>query len=140
MSQENVDLVRDAFEAFASGGIGAALSFFPPDFVWYPTDRWLEGRAYRGHEGMRRLAAAFSDNFDGYSYEVHDVRDAGDRVVALLRMTGVIKNSELSVSQPLGLVASDFRDGMLGEVRAFPSWAEALEAVGLSEQDAHADS
>ena len=133
MSQENVDLVRNAFEAFALGGIDAALSFFPPDFVWYPTDRWLEGRAYRGHEGMGRLAAAFSDNFDGYRYEVHDVRDAGDRVVALLHMTGVIKNSELSVSQPLGLVASDFRDGMLGEVRAFPSWAEALEAAGLSE-------
>ena len=33
--------------------------------------------------------------------------------------------------EPLGLVVSDFRDGTVGEIRAFASWQEALEAAGL---------
>jgi hypothetical protein len=37
------------------------------------------------------------------------------------------------IRQRLGFVVSGFRDGTFREVRAFPSWDEALEAVGLSE-------
>jgi ketosteroid isomerase-like protein len=133
MSQENVEIVRDAFQTFGTEGIDAALSFFSPDFVWYPTDRWLEGSAYRGHDGMRRLEAAFSENFDDFRYEVRGVRDAQDRVVALVDMIGRIKPSGVDVSQRLGFVVSGFRDGTFREVRAFPSWHEALEAVGLAE-------
>ena len=77
MSQENVEIVRDAFQTFGAEGIDAALSFFSPDFVWYPTDRWLEGSAYRGHDGMRRLQAAFSENFDDFRYEVRGLRAPG---------------------------------------------------------------
>ena len=140
MSQENVEVVRDAFQTFSAEGIEAALAFYAPDCVWYPTDRRLEGSAYRGHDGMRRLQAAFSENFDDFRFAVHDMRDAQDRVVALIDMTGRIKHSGAEVSQRLGFVVSGFRDGMFRDVRAFPSWHEALEAVGLSEQDAHADS
>ena len=140
MSQENVEIVRDAFQTFSAEGIEAALAFYAPDCVWYPTDRWLEGSAYRGHDGMRRLEAAFSENFDGFRYEVHDLRDAQDRVVALIDMTGRIKHAGAEVSQRLGFVVSGFRDGTFQDVRAFPNWDEALEAVGLLEQDAHSDS
>jgi uncharacterized protein len=133
MSRENVELVRGAFEAFGTGGVEAALPYFSPSFVWYTTDRWLEGSAYRGHDGLRELAAAFSENFDNWGYGVQDVRAAGDRVVALAEMTGQIKNSGTPISQPLGLVIANFHDSMLGEIRAYPSWSEALAAAGLSE-------
>ena len=133
MSQANVEIVRDAFQTFGAEGIDAALSYFSPDLVWYPTDRWLEGAAYRGHDGMRRLEAAFSENFDDFRYEVRDIRDAQDRVAALVDMIGRIKPSGAEVSQRLGFVVSGFRDGTFREVRVFPSWHEALEAVGLTE-------
>ena len=133
MSQENVEIVRSAFHTFGAEGIDAALSCFSPDVVWYPTDRWLDGSAYRGHDGMRRLATAFSENFDDFGYDVHDIRDAHDRVVALVDMTGRIKHSRAEVSQRLGFVISGFREGTFREVRAFPSWSDALKAVGLEE-------
>ena len=47
-------------------------------------------------------------------------------------MIGRIKPSGTEVSQRLGFVVSGFSDGTFREVRAFPSWHEALEAVGLS--------
>jgi ketosteroid isomerase-like protein len=133
MSQENVEIVRDAFQAFTAAGVDAALSFVPPDVVWYPTDRWLDDSTYRGHDGMRMLAAAFSENFDDFRFEVHDVRDAQDRVVVLVDMTGRIKHSGAEVSQRLGFVISGFRDGQFREVRAFSSWPDALKVVGLAE-------
>ena len=133
MSQENVELVRSAFQVFAAEGTDAALSFYAPDCVWYTSDRWLDGSAYRGHAGMRKLAAGWDENVDDYGWDVRDIREAQDRVVALVHMTGRIKGTDSSISRPLGLVISDFRGGTIGETRAFATWNEALEAAGLSE-------
>jgi len=133
MSQENVEIVRNAFQTFDADGIDASLSFVSPDVVWYPTDRWLDDSAYRGHDGMRMLAAAFSENFDDFRYEVHDTRDAGDRVVVLVDMIGGIKQSGAEVSWRLGFLISAFHESTFREIRAFPSWSEALKAVGLEE-------
>jgi ketosteroid isomerase-like protein len=131
VSRENVEIVRNAFDTFGAEGIDAALSFYSPDVVWYPDNRWLDDSAYRGHDGMRRLSAAFSENFDDFRFEVHDIRDAQDRVVALVEMIGRIKRSGAEVSQRRGFVVSGFRDGKFREVRTFPSWSEALKAAGL---------
>jgi ketosteroid isomerase-like protein len=133
MSQENVEIVRHAFQTFSAEGIAAALSFVSPDVIWYPTDRWLDGSAYRGHDGMQRIEAAFSENFDDFRFYVHEVRDAQDRVVARVDMSGRIKDSGAEVSQRLGFVVSGFRDGTFREVRVFPSWSEALKAARLAE-------
>jgi ketosteroid isomerase-like protein len=133
MSQENVEVVRDAFRAFNAEGIDTALSFVSPDVVWYPSDRWLDDSAYHGHDGMRSIEAAFSENFDDFGFHVHETRDAQDRVVARVDMSGRIKHSGVEVSQRLGFVVSGFGDGTFREVRVFPSWHEALKAVGLAE-------
>jgi ketosteroid isomerase-like protein len=133
MSQENVELVRGAFVVLAAEGVEASLSFFAPECVWYTTDRWLDGSAYRGHDGIRELDAAFAENFDDWRFEVRDIRDAQDRVVALTQMVGRIRGSGSSVSQSVGFVISDFRGGTMGDIRAFATWADALDAAGLSE-------
>jgi ketosteroid isomerase-like protein len=140
MSQQNVELVRNAFQALSTGGLEAALSFFTRDVVWYTTDRWLDGSAYRGHDGICQLEAAFTENFDDWGYELESIRDADDRVVALTYMTGRIKNSRQSVSQALGLVVSDFRGATFGEIHAFSTWQQALEIGGLVDGDEAAPS
>ena len=133
MSQENVETVRGAFETFSAEGVDAALPYFASDFVWYPTDRWLDGFEYRGHDGVRRLATSFSENFDDFRYEIHEIRALQDRVVALVDMIGHIKHSGSEVSQQLGFIVSGFSDGTFREVRAFPSWHAALKAVAPAE-------
>jgi len=133
MSQENVEVVRKSLEAFNLGGIEALLRLTPPDCVWYPVAEWLEDPVYRGHDGARKLVAAFTDNFDDWGWEVHEIRDAGTRVVSLTEMTGRIKETGVPISQAIGIVSSDFRDGLAGEVRFFLTWQQALKVVGLSE-------
>jgi ketosteroid isomerase-like protein len=131
LSQENVEIVRNAFQTLSADGLEAALAFSALDVVWYPTDRWLDDSTYRGHDGMRALSASFSESFDDFRFEVHDIRDAQDHVVALADMRGRIKHSGAEVSQRLGFVFSGFREGTFREVRAFPNWHDALNAVGL---------
>jgi ketosteroid isomerase-like protein len=133
MSRENVEVVRKSFEAFSVGGVEAVIPFYLPDVVWYMTDRWIEDSVYRGHDGIRRLTAVFTDNFDDYAWEVHEIPDAQSGVVVLAEMIGRIKNSGSPVREPLGLVVSDFHDGKVGQVRAFPTWQVTLAAVGLRE-------
>jgi ketosteroid isomerase-like protein len=133
MSQENLDLVRQAFAVRDSEGVEAALRLFASDVVWYTSDQWLEGSVYRGHEGLRTVEAMWAANIDDWAWALHCIREAGDRVVALSEMTGQIKGSGAPVSRRVGLVVSDIHDGLLGTVRVYSSWREALKAVELEE-------
>jgi ketosteroid isomerase-like protein len=133
VSRENVDIVRQAFAVRDSEGVEAALRLFASDVVWYTSDQWLEGSVYRGHEGLRAVEAMWAANIDDWAWALHDIREAGDRVVALSEMTGQIKGSGAPVSRRVGLVVSDIHDGLMGAVRVYSSWREALKAVGLEE-------
>ena len=61
-----------------------------------------------------------------------DIRDLGDRLLALgtLSVTGMGSGIEIEV--PLAVVAS-FRDGLITHFKDFGDWDRALEAAGLSE-------
>jgi ketosteroid isomerase-like protein len=133
MSEANMEIVRRSFEAHRAGGIEAALPFYAPDFVWDAGPDWFEERIYRGHDGARRLGAIFAGNFEGYSLAVHEIRAVGEQVLALYEAIGRIRNSGLPLRQPVGIVLSDFRDGMIGKVRSYFSWHEARRAVGLGD-------
>lgn len=120
--------------AWNSGGVEAVLPFYPEDVVWYPFPDAPEATTgFRGHDGIRELMGGWNDSFDGYAVATHDIRDLGDKVLWLGEASGTIKDSNVSISQPLASVAWDFRGGRTGKVRFYPSWEEALEAAGLSE-------
>lgn len=133
MSDANVEVMRGSFEAYADGGIEAVLPFYDRDVVWDPGPEWVEDTVYRGHDGIRRIDAVFLENFDGYHLQLHDIRAAGTRVVALYEATGQTRDSHVPLRQPIGIVASDFRDGRIGAIRSYFSWRDALRAAGLAE-------
>jgi ketosteroid isomerase-like protein len=133
MSQENVELVRRSFEAYAIGGIEASLAFYASDFVWDPGAEWVEESVYRGHDGARRLDAIFLENFDDYRLELHEIRAVDTRVVALYESVGRIRGSNATIRQPIGIVVDEIRDGKIAAIRSYFTWPRALEAVGVWE-------
>jgi hypothetical protein len=72
-----------------------------------------------------------------FEYELVDARD---RIVVLLdlRMRGRSTGMEVAVGK--FAFVTTFRDGLIVGSKVYTSQSEALEAVALSEQDAHADS
>src|SRR5204862_5460767 len=94
MSQENVELVRRAFEAFNRGGVDACVSegIWSPEVVWDVTPSGIPGLGtYRGHDEVK---AFFEDDwfkafpFEEWEVELEEVIDAGDRVIGMSRQHG----------------------------------------------------
>jgi ketosteroid isomerase-like protein len=138
MSQENVELYRRATQASNDGDLDAFLALMDADVEAVPRLAPMEG-GYHGHDGVRRWWDSLREAFPDFRTEVVEVRDLGDLTLAELRNRGRGAGSDTPVEQRSWHVA-EWRDKKVVWWRAYGTEAEALEAVGLSEQDAHADS
>jgi ketosteroid isomerase-like protein len=142
MSQENVETCRQGLEAWERGDFESWLTTTDPTVEWHTAiERLVEGTEsfYRGHEGMRALWHFYRTELENFQIEVQELRDLeDDRVLLLghLRWRGAA--SGIEVESPLGMVLT-YRGGKLVQSIDYLSHREVLEAVGLSEQDAHAD-
>jgi len=140
MSQENVDLYYRAADALNRRDLDAYLAMMADDVEAVPRSGAMEGESsYRGHDGIRRWWNNQLDVFPDFSMEVVEVRDLGDLMFATFHAHGHGAGSAAPTDQT-SWNAVRFRRGKCIWWGTFDTRAEALEAVGLSEQDAHADS
>jgi ketosteroid isomerase-like protein len=131
MSEENVEIVRRGYTAFAENGVEGAIPFFTEDAVIYSIPEWPDDPEYRGHDGLRKLTRQWRENFDDFGMDVRELHDGGDTVVALVELTGQTKGSAIPMRMQIGAVFSEFRDGRVGRQDLFSTWDAALEAAGL---------
>ena len=95
MSQENVALVRSAYEAYNRRDPEAVLQCFHPDIDWHVPDSLVWGDHVRGLEAIARFFEGLKPYMgDRHVVAIDELIDAGDRVVALVRHTGVAPNGE----------------------------------------------
>jgi ketosteroid isomerase-like protein len=137
MSQENVDTVREAVEAFNSGDMEAALARVHPDVEWTTgADAFAfpDAQTYRGPEGVRQFFMDWLDTFQGFQLHLDKCLAAGDElVIAALRVSGEGAASGAAVESPTFFQVMELRDGLVFRARMFPNESQALEAAGLSE-------
>ena len=132
MSQENVEKLRGAFEAYNRDDLDAAVANLHPDCEYVPTGALPGGRdVVRGPEGYKRFVAWLRDMFDDAHIDAV-LTDAGDQVVARLTVRGRGKQSGAETTWEFWQVWT-FRDGKSVHGRGFTNRDEALEAAGLSE-------
>jgi ketosteroid isomerase-like protein len=144
MSEENVELVRRLLDMFARRDHEGVFEFYDPDIEWDATNptgpgfaggpmRDLEG-VYRGHEGVRTYWRRWLEAWQDIEFEVQDVLEGGDEVVALIRNQRQWgRHSGIATEMPpYGLVFT-IRDGKVVRWRIYPDHQSALEAAGLRE-------
>jgi ketosteroid isomerase-like protein len=68
--------------------------------------------------------------WEGMTFLSEEIRDCGDRVVALGRMRGRARKSGAALEVTAGWVAH-FRDGLVTSFHTHGDRAKALEAVGI---------
>ncbi len=131
MSQQNVDAFRRVSDAINRGDAEAALAETHAEIVFEPQRTATEG-AYLGHEGVRRWLADTAATFEFFRTEYPDVRDLGDRVLAIgsIRVRG--RGSGVETDVPTAFIA-EYRDGLCWRARDYREARLALEAAGLSE-------
>jgi ketosteroid isomerase-like protein len=132
MSQENLDLARKGYEAFARGDLDAAIELMHPEIEAHDPPEVPDATIYRGREAVRRDWEQTSELMEDFSIDVERTFDRGDEVVAFVRFRGRGRGSDAEVEAPMAHVWT-FRDGKAVRLRQFIDRAEALGAVGLSE-------
>jgi uncharacterized protein len=134
MSQENVEVVREGWDAWIRGDLPALLRHFDPNVVWDTSHfhDWPES-TYHGIEGVERFLSEWSDVWADYGLHVDDIRAAPDgRVVSLIVQRGKGRSSGLAMEMKTAQVAT-LRDGKVTRIDNYEDRAEALEAAGLRE-------
>jgi ketosteroid isomerase-like protein len=135
MSQENVELVRDAVVAYNRGDLDAFLDEYWADDIDY---RAAEGAPddhgpIHGKAEMRAYMQDWFDTFDDLKVEPLEVIDAGpDQAVAVVRFGGRAKLSGVESDLTFAVVYT-LRDGKVVRGREYWTRDEALEAAGLRE-------
>lgn len=134
MSQENVEITRHVF-ALLSQGDEAIWDQVPPEMVFDFSRRLVNPVVARGRDQARDFWEREGQVWESghLTFEPEKLIDAGDKVLALLRVSGRGKTSGIEVDTYVWNVMT-FRDGMPVETTYFGDDREAaFEAVGLSE-------
>jgi ketosteroid isomerase-like protein len=133
MSQANVEIVRKGIEAWNQHDAELWLSYAAPNIEWMPAGpAAVERTVYRGRDEVASGFAAVWETWDAFHFEEAQIRDLGDAVLWLGRVKMRGSASHIDLDQEFA-VHSRLQDGQVITVRAFLTWREALEAVGLKE-------
>ena len=133
MSQQNVEIVRKAIEAWNQREADLLLSYAAPEIEWMPAGPAAVERAvYRGHDEVASAYAAVWETWDLFRFEGSQLRDLGDSVLWLGRVKMRGSTSHVELDQEFAAHWM-LRDGKLIRIQAFLSWQDALEAIGMAE-------
>ncbi len=133
MSQENVEIVREAWKAYDGRGIDGYLDYVAEDCVCEDFPELPDRATYTGREGQRERYWHFVGIWGEFVMDPVEFIDAGDDVVvAVVAMTGRGEGSGAPLDAPAVFVY-ELRDGLVVRDRPFTSRSQALEAAGLRE-------
>jgi ketosteroid isomerase-like protein len=131
MSQENVEIVRAAFEAWNAGDMDAHRELHDPGVILRTPEGWPEPGPFVGRKAVVRQFEQLRDTWDADASEpISDFIDAADRVVVRMIWRGVGHGPESNMEFT---VVFTVRKGRIFGVEYFWDHAEALETLGLSE-------
>jgi ketosteroid isomerase-like protein len=151
MSQENLDLVRAAFEEISRLMFAATANpqrsmrndyarvvdrFLDPDFELVQAPSAVERRTLHGFDGFVTFMEGGREIWSEARLEPDEFIDAGDeQVVALAALRTRGRASGAEVEQVNGTVWT-LREAKVARIQTFLDPGEALAAVGLPERDA----
>jgi ketosteroid isomerase-like protein len=139
MSQENVEIVRAIYDAVNRDDWDTAFRNAHANFELTLDERFLDAGPHRGRGKVQGVLQDQQSAFDAWVVEPEQLRESGDQVVAIVRVRLRPKGSSADFEIRNGHVWT-IREGTVVSMRGFPDPEKALESLGLSEQDAHADS
>ena len=132
MSEENVELVRRAFQV---GDLAeTAETYWHPEIEYIEDPRFPGASSHQGRDAVVHCWRSYLDvlgDEDDIAITVEDVFDAGDRQVPLVRFRGHARTSGVPFEHLWGYVV-EVREERIAYLRAYYEPGEALEAAGLA--------
>jgi ketosteroid isomerase-like protein len=125
----NVNTIQAGYAAFARQDIPAVLAILDPDIVWDSPASVPTGGVFHGHDGVLGFFKGLGDGYAELHVEPADWLDAGDRVVALGRVTGIGAATGTTVDVPFAHIWT-VRDGRAVAFLEFLDTATLAAALG----------
>jgi ketosteroid isomerase-like protein len=138
MSQENVENVRRAMDAYSLGDKNGWAKFMDPELETFPVPEFPEPGPLIGPDAVWDFYQQFAETmaasklFETADFETAELIDTGERVVACQRTPLHGRGSVDEIEFELWGVHT-FDQGRWVRTQWFWNRAEALEAAGLSE-------
>ena len=132
MSQENVEIVRQVYDAFNRSDWDAVYRDLHPDFEMTTPARGLDAGIFRGREEGQGYWEDFFRPYEAVTVEPVEFFESGDQLVVFLETRLRPRGSSAEIEVRTGNLWT-IRDGTVVSLRIFPEREEALEAAGLRE-------
>ncbi len=130
--QESAPIVRSVYAAFSGLARGGEIAsyvaaHFNSDCEYLPVE---EASTVRGHDALIRWIERWLEAWDDAWDEIDEIVEAGEIVVAAIRVHGRGRKSGMEISQRLFDVW-ELRDGRVLRIREYLDPDHALKAAGL---------
>jgi ketosteroid isomerase-like protein len=135
VSQANVDVVRRIYDAAARRDDVIPFELYAEDIVWDVSNSRRVALAmkpvYHGHEGVRQYWRETTSVFGAIDFEVEELIDAGEQLLAVIRERAVGRASGVPVETTHTAVLT-LSGGRVIQVQMFDDPQQAREAAGLA--------
>ena len=132
MSQENLPLVRRAYDRVSRGDIAGLADMIAPGFELHENVLAPDAAVYHGEEGLKSWLEGLLDAFVDFRFDPERFIERGDWVFAPVHVYGRGKGSGAPFTARF-VTAFRFRSGKAVLAASYDDLDEALEAAGLSE-------
>ncbi len=120
----NVELVKNLYQAFAQGDVPTVLQSFDENIEWTEAEGFPYGGTYRGGAAiLENVFMKLATEWDGYRVAPDEFLDAGERIVALGNYSGSYKTTVKSMKVPFAHVWA-LEDG---KVKKFVQYTDTLK-------------
>ena len=131
MSNENVELIRTAYEAYAWGDVQSLLELVDPEVEWTYLDPGFEDSDPQVCHGRRELQTALERQAErGLKAELDEVVGSGDRVMVVVRIPG-IDAYRMRKANDRNFAVLTVREGSIVALRDCRDRDEALAVAGI---------
>jgi ketosteroid isomerase-like protein len=126
----NIELARQAIDAMNRRDVDWLIAHAAPDLELHARGVANEPVKYTGVAGIRENLHDVGEIWESIEHVPEDVREVGDRVIAIVRRRLRGRGSGVEVEDRIGIVW-ELRDGLAVRIWSYRDPDEALASVGL---------
>ena len=132
MSEENVEVVRSFYRAWARNDLPGPVELMDPEIEYVNPAKAVEPGTRRGVAAFAEAVQRTFDGWESWQAEPEQFRASGDQVAVVVRYRG---RGRVSGVEVVGRESAlwTIRDGKVVRYAWFSGRDEALEAAGLTE-------
>jgi ketosteroid isomerase-like protein len=128
----NRELCLTLLETYRPDRLDELLELLDPSIEWTTTEGWIEREVWRGHQGVRAGLESFFSEWEDFSHELVDFRDAGHRFAVTSRMHGKHRLTGIETEMETAGVCH-VKNGRLVRIVGYSDPEAALRAVEARE-------